>query len=367
MATATLDPIYKELAKIMNMEHSETMQKILAKLASPEQAKIVLELPNPPEEIAKKLNISKEKVESTIQELVEKGLVVLTKRGAKMARSEGQLHDLQTNKKFDKELGKEYWSLWRQLLLEERPERLKKRAEQKSPTGRIIPRLGAVKDIPGIMPFEDVREILKAHQPVAVIPCACKRVNEETRSCGLPDETCIIFGNTATFNLNARKTGRQLTYDEALKLIEKLDQYPVVHLVPNMRDVSLLLCNCHGDCCDVMIPYLDEKTGKISKKMSDLWKKTHAPSRFVATVDTTKCRSCKLCVTTRCQFGASEFKLYPELDAERAYVDPQFCMGCGVCVITCPGKARTMKLVRPPEHVPAELGRTFWSGDSAGT
>lgn len=351
-----IDPIYKELAAMMNMEHSETMQRILAKLATPEQARVVVELPTPSEEIANKLNLSKETVDKHIKELVEKGLVVLTRRGPRMARSEGQLHDMQTNTKFDKELGPEYFALWRQLLVEERPERLKRRAEQKGPPmGRIIPRLSSVKDIPGIMPFEDVREILKAHQPVAVIHCACKRVNAATRKCDIPDECCIIFGRTAEFNLRDRKCAKELTYDEAIKLIEKLDQYPVVHLVPNVRDVGILLCNCHNDCCDVLIPYVEDGVIALS------FQKTHAPSRFVAVVDPAKCSACKVCATKRCQFGAAQMKYYPEFGEERAFIDADKCMGCGSCVYTCPAEARTMELIRPPEHVPEDLGRTFWA------
>jgi ferredoxin len=30
----------------------------------------------------------------------------------------------------------------------------------------------------------------------------------------------------------------------------------------------------------------------------------------------------------------------------------EHCMGCGACVITCPNKALTLELVRPPEHIP---------------
>jgi len=130
-----IDPIYKELAAMMNMGHSETMQRILAKLATPEQARIVRELPLPSEEIAKKLNMDKETVDRHIQELVEKGLVVLTRRGPRMARSEGQLHDMQNNTKFDAELGPEYFALWRQLLAEESPERMRIRLH-----GRVRPR-----------------------------------------------------------------------------------------------------------------------------------------------------------------------------------------------------------------------------------
>lgn len=350
-----IDPIYKELAVMMNMGHSETMQKILSKLATPEQARIVRELPPPSEEIAKKLNLDKEIVDKHIQELVEKGLVVLTRHGPRMARSEGQMHDMQTNTKFDKALGPEYFALWRQLLIEERPERLKRRAEQKGPpTGRIIPRWKSIKDVQGVLPFEDVREILKAHKALAVVHCACKRINSN-RECDIPDECCIIFGRTAEFNIRDRKCARELTYDEALELVDGMDKYPVIHLTPNVRDVSLLLCNCHADCCDVLKPYVEGGMVNIS------FQKTHAPSRFVATVDPTKCRACKVCATKRCQFGAAQMKYYPEFGAERAFIDVDKCMGCGSCVLTCSAKARTMKLIRPPDHVPAELGRVFWA------
>jgi electron transport complex protein RnfB len=356
---AGLDPVYKELAAMIKMENSETMQKILAKLATPEQAKVILELPKPSEEIAQKLGLSKETVDKHIQEMVEKGLVVLTRRGPRMPRSEGQFHDLQTNEKFDKALGSEYFALWRQLMKELGAERRKQRAAQQTPpTGRIIPRWNSIKDVPGILPFEDVSVILRAHSPVGLVHCACKRINNN-RECGVPDECCIIFGRTAEFNIRDRKCARELTYDEAMALIDKLDKQPVIHLVPNVRDVGILLCNCHNDCCDVLKPWVDEN-GKISHD----WRKTHAPSRFLAIVDPKNCRACKLCVK-RCQFGAVQMKFYPEFDQERAFVNAEMCMGCGSCVVTCPGKARTMKLVRPPEHVPADLGRVFW--DNTGT
>jgi translation initiation factor RLI1 len=58
-------------------------------------------------------------------------------------------------------------------------------------------------------------------------------------------------------------------------------------------------------------------------------------------------------------------KFYPELGQERAFVDAEIFMGCGSCVVTCPGKARTMKLVRTPEHVSVDVGHVFW--DNTGT
>ncbi len=43
---------------------------------------------------------------------------------------------------------------------------------------------------------------------------------------------------------------------------------------------------------------------------------------------------------------------YPEAGEERAYIDPEKCMGCGSCVVSCPVGVRTMKLVRPAKHIP---------------
>ena len=58
-----LDPIYKELAAKLGQGNSKFLPRILAKLANLEQAKILRELPAPPEEIASKLNLQKSTVD----------------------------------------------------------------------------------------------------------------------------------------------------------------------------------------------------------------------------------------------------------------------------------------------------------------
>jgi NAD-dependent dihydropyrimidine dehydrogenase PreA subunit len=37
---------------------------------------------------------------------------------------------------------------------------------------------------------------------------------------------------------------------------------------------------------------------------------------------------------------------------EKASVDLEKCMGCGVCVLKCEPQALRLDLVRPPEHIP---------------
>jgi len=340
-----IDPIYKELADRIAGSQSEYVPYIIAELANMDQARILKALPDKDrdpaagrslsvsDEFAKKLNLSKKVVDDYIQELFEKGLVFPTKAGPQMARTHIQLHDSTLgNPKFDKSLGKVFFDLWaaqEQAMRKPVPEDLHPEAAP----FRIIPRWKSIKDVPGVEPFENIDEILKSQEIIAVIPCGCKRAHQD-RWCGVPGESCITVGRTAEYNLS-RGLGRKITYEEAMKILEEFDKYPVVNSTVNQKGVNQLICNCHYCCCSVV--------------------KGAAKSRFVAEVDPEKCRACKRCVE-RCQYGAISMKQYPGIKGERAYVDPEICRGCGCCVITCPAEARKMKVVRPPEHVPDALG-----------
>ena len=35
----------------------------------------------------------------------------------------------------------------------------------------------------------------------------------------------------------------------------------------------------------------------------------------------------------------------------KAWVNPDICLGCGCCVVNCPGGARELICVRPPEFI----------------
>lgn len=338
-----IHPIYKELAARIGMGESEYMQRILAKLANLEQAKIVAALPDPyrsespgrslevTEEFARKLNMDKTVVDRHIRELYEKGLVFPTKKGPSMARTFIQLHDAAlANPKFDKELGRSYFDLWGVMegpMREPRREDIGQHSEF-----RILPRWKSIENVPGVQPFEDIRVILKSQDPIVLLHCGCKRSHTD-RWCGVPVETCITLGRTAQYNLD-RGVGRRITYEQALLLLDELDKYTVVNATVNQREVNQLVCNCHYCCCLAI---------KIAAK-----------SRFVAEIHPEECRACGICVD-RCQFGAIAMRHYAEFGGERSSVDSELCRGCGCCVISCPSGARTMKLVRPPEHVPESV------------
>jgi len=341
-----LDPIYLELAEKMNAKESKYIPLILAKLATPEQARLIRELPAPSEEIGRKLQMDKALVEKHLKEMMEKGLVVITKHGARMVRNTLQLHDSGTNNpKYEKLLGNEYLDLWAAYQLEEHFPALIDTlvgVDRGFAYSRIVPRWKSIEDVPGVLPCEDIREIMKSQEVIALVPCPCKKGFQQ-RQCGTRDETCINVGRTAMYNLN-RGVGQRLTPEEAIAFCDSTDEEPFVHIAINQKTVNMLVCNCHWCCCELILPLL--RQGKYP-----LWKGL-AKSRFEAAVGVVeKCQACGKC-QQRCQFEAAQIKVDPVTGQKKAYVDAEKCMGCGCCVVTCPNGARQMKLVRSPEHIP---------------
>ena len=54
----------------------------------------------------------------------------------------------------------------------------------------------------------------------------------------------------------------------------------------------------------------------------------------------------------RCKFDAIEMVDVPRSEKPKARIINEHCLGCGVCVVKCPKQALTLKLIRPPEHIP---------------
>jgi ferredoxin len=224
-------------------------------------------------------------------------------------------------------------------------ERLKRGEEIPIRQGmRVIPKWRSIKDIPGVLPIEDIREIFRNNPPIVVHNCPC-RVVYRNRPCkdDVPVEVCISAGKAAHRSL-ARGTGKEMTYNELIAFLDKLDEFPIVTLTGNSNRMPSAICSCCSDCCGVLIrnSYVKPVLGQY----------TFAKSRFEVEDNPEECTACGICTDNRCPVNAISMKNYPGLNGERAYTDPEACIGCGLCVLTCPTDARKMKLVRPPEHIP---------------
>jgi NAD-dependent dihydropyrimidine dehydrogenase PreA subunit len=344
---SSIDPIYQELAKKITRENNKTLPLVLERMANLEQARIMRELPATTEAIANTLTLDSATVEKHLQYLFERGLVASGRRGWNLVNNIVLVKDrcASANHKYDDD---ELFDLMRKMSLEDSDnleERLKN-GEEIPPVRegmRVVPKWRTIEDIPGVLPIEDMREIFK-NPPIVVHNCPC-RVVYRARPCKdtVPIDICLAAGKTGQYFLD-RDAGRELTYDELIDFLDKLDEFPVIGMTGNSSRMPTILCSCCADCCGLFV--------KAARTVPVLGKNTYAKSRFLVEDNPEECIACGDCLNGRCPVNAISMKEYPELDGERAYTNPEVCIGCGLCVLTCPTEARKMKLVRPPEHIP---------------
>jgi NAD-dependent dihydropyrimidine dehydrogenase PreA subunit len=348
-----VDPVYKSLAAKLQEPESKLLPHILARAANLRQAKILDRVGSSPDDMAATLGIEPAMVEKDLLILFERGFLHRGRSGWHLNQSWRAARDsvAGSHSRYDDDLFFDlvaYKELMdRNLLIEQVTKGEVTNVRQGM---RVIPRWASIKDIEGVLPCEDVEEILKASPPIAILDCPCKKI-ERFRDCRdeVPLETCMVTGRSARYNLE-RKAARELSLEEALQIIDALDKHQVVHMTGNTNIMPPLLCNCHACCCGALM--------RNTLTRSRLNQFAIAKSRFIAREDPKACNGCRTCADHRCPVGAIEMVFNPEFGEERTVTHPEQCIGCGLCVISCPGEARKMKLVRLPDHIPEPGGRS---------
>jgi NAD-dependent dihydropyrimidine dehydrogenase PreA subunit len=276
-------------------------------------------------------------------------LVTSGRKGFNLVNNLGLLKDFvaSANPKYD---DNEVFDLAREMSIEE-PRSLaerKKKGEKLPPprqTMRVVPKWRSIKDISGVLPIEDVRQIFST-PPIVVHRCPCRTVYR-ARPCkdDIPLDVCLAAGAGARRGLRRGTGGRELTYDELIAFLDKLDEFPLVTMVGNSDRMPTGICSCCQDCCGVFVrtSYTKPVQGQV----------TYAKSRFVVEDNPEECTACGICTDNRCPVDAITMKDFPKLGGQRSYTNVDECIGCGLCVLTCPNEARKMKLVRPPNHIPS--------------
>jgi NAD-dependent dihydropyrimidine dehydrogenase PreA subunit len=347
------DDAYAVLTQKHGYPNSVRYRRILELLMNPQQANLVLDLPMPVEELAAKHGLTVDNVKAEIDTLFHKGVIFPknfhTMESPRFARNPGQFHDstqsIIENKWYSGEELKQLYKLWEDFCEEEwYKDRGATINSFEQPPCRIIPAYNAIKDLPGIQPYDDVREVFKAQNLIAVCSCSCrKRRDSVGKTCEHSQYiNCIQFNRGAEYAIT-RGTGRQLTYDQAMALVDEIEEDGLVHQWSNSRTMSMtVFCSCCKDCCMIWHP-MDVHKLDIGK----YW----AKSRFQAQIDKELCTGCKTCAQ-RCMFGAIEMIKVEGSKKMKAVINPEKCFGCGVCVLKCKKSALHMVTVRGPEFVP---------------
>lgn len=341
------DAIYERLAKHLDdlpggfpRSESGVEMRILRRLFNQEEAELATHLtmrPEPVNKIAKRLERDVEEIDTLLDAMSRKGLIFRIDATGTPAYSASQyvVGIWEYNvKNLDKELIKD--------MNEYIPTLFDMGTWKKAPQLRTIPVDESVFQSRDILPYEELRTLIETREKIVVAPCICRREhNMMDEGCGRPEESCLVFGRGADYYIG-NGTGREITVDEALAILEQAEKDARVLQPSNSQNITNI-CTCCGCCCQVLKAY----------------KRHPNPASIVSTpfrleVITEDCAGCGDCIE-RCQMDA--LSLVDDVVSH----DERRCIGCGLCTTVCPSEA--LLLVRKPEEdlmsVPATTFETY--------
>ena len=301
--------------------------RLLQGLFTPQEAELATHLTldrRDAEFIARGASLPPAETEQRLQEMSRKGLIfsIQPEDGPVLYQAAPWvvgIYEFQVNN-LSEELLQDLEDYWSTIKRRRRPQTIPQM--RTIPVGEsIVPHLEA-------LPYEQVGELVKAHERFAVAPCICRRTAKMSGGgCDAPEESCLVFGEWADYYVRGER-GRYIDESEVWDILARADSANLVLQPTNSREVAAICCCC-GCCCGVL--------GGLQRhpKPSEI-----VASAFIATLEPETCEGCRVCLE-RCQMQALTE------DGDRVALNSDRCIGCGLCVSTCPSGALT--LVRKPD------------------
>jgi NAD-dependent dihydropyrimidine dehydrogenase PreA subunit len=314
---------------------SETLFKILEVLFTHEEASLVSQLPIKPfsvKDAAKIWHKSETEANEILNSLAEKALLL-------------DLNDQQEQKyvvpppmigffeftlmrtggQFDQKLLSELFHEY----LETEEDFMRQLLSLKTPIGRILVNEETIQreDVPYVLAYERATEIIKNAESIGVSRCYCRHKAEHLgENCDAPQEVCLSINNLSQ-SLSKHDYARIITKEEALEVLRTAYDHNLIQFAENVKDDVGFICNCCACCCMAL---------KGARKMGV--PQTISSSNFIAEMNN-NCVSCQKCIDV-CPLGCFELKTIE--GKEKVVLDPNLCIGCGVCERVCQVDALTM-------------------------
>jgi NAD-dependent dihydropyrimidine dehydrogenase PreA subunit len=194
------------------------------------------------------------------------------------------------------------------------------------------------------LPYEKVSSLIESGQSFLVNDCVCKKEHEFLdKQCDRPLEVCLAIAPVEGVFDNSDR-GKVITREEAYKLLAECEENGLVHMTGNTQSDRFYICNCCKCCCGVL-----RGINELGIPATSV-----VNSHYYAEIEADECNSCGVCAEERCQVGAID-----ETD-EAFEVVRDKCIGCGLCVTTCPTEAIQMKRRPASEIVDPPLDQEQW-------
>ncbi len=194
------------------------------------------------------------------------------------------------------------------------------------PIFRTVPAYSMLEHDSKVLPYDDVESILRSRKKISISDCICRK-REEVRGkpCGHRMEACLQFNDLADFYIE-NDMGREISLDQALQIVREGEKEGLVVQVANSQDVEAI-CMCCSCACGLLgaIKYFP---GPANKKIGNY---------ICERVEENCLPRCQHVCVKRCPVGA-----FKEKEGELRFKQ-ELCIGCGLCVSTCPGRALSLR------------------------
>ena len=188
-------------------------------------------------------------------------------------------------------------------------------------SSKVIPVSESLDAKQWIMPTEQVLRVLQAAESIALQDCVCRT---HYKRCDKPLEICLLLNKVGEKAVSKGKA-RHISLEEAADILKKANESGLVHMSLYMPDHEVFaLCSCCSCCCHDL--QLIKHTGRNDIMMR---------SEYVAVTDVDNCIHCGDC-EGRCLFDARI------IQHDKLEFDSDKCVGCGLCITTCPVAAISM-------------------------
>src|ERR1035437_7728682 len=340
MQTTASESLYRRLQQHLDRmpvgfpaTQSGVEVRILQRLFTPEEAEIALELsaiPEPASTIHKrfKSRMTLAELKHKLGQMGEKGNILAWPiegevRYAKLIFAIG-MYERQVKKltpEFERDTRQYFEEAFGQAFHSKKTTQL-----------RGVPENRQIVVEPNITAYDQIRARVEASPgPFASIKCICRHgkdlVGESCKQTKLRDN-CLMIGAAARWAADSG-TGRAISREEMLELLARADKEGLV-LEPENTKSPMFVCCCCGCCCGVL---------QSAKRLPN--PAEYFSTNFYAAVDADLCESCGTC-EVRCQMEAISS---PE---GKAVVDRLRCIGCALCVTTCPSGALRLEPIEKP-------------------
>jgi len=233
---------------------------------------------------------------------------------------------------------------------------------------RALPIGETIEDTREILPYEEVAKVLDSKDYFAVSICPCKHrknIDPDSPNCSYPTEVCLHFDRLGRYTVE-NGMGREITRQEAEEILRQSAEVGLVHGISNYQEGVDTICNCDPCCC---IWFEAFHKLKHAKSMD--------ASNYRVRTNPETCIGDGMCVK-RCHMEALRLEDSPEVKgrvtvmaAENksgkkelknktgkvAVLNPDICIGCGVCAYKCPTKSLVLErreVIQHPPETPRE-------------